>query len=55
MRNRTQGPLTLAAPQLIGLAIASGLQLLAPRDRRAVVGCVLFALGLIVFASQSRS
>lgn len=57
MQNRTSPNFLVASvtQQMIGLAIAGGLQLLVPRERRVVVGCALLALGFIVFASQSRS
>jgi membrane-associated phospholipid phosphatase len=53
IRNSTSA-IGFPSGHLIGLAIASGLQLLSRQDRRVVVGCTLVVLGLLVLAAKSK-
>jgi hypothetical protein len=53
IRNSTSA-IGFPSGQFIGLAVASGLQLLSRQDRRVVVGCTLVVLGLLVLAAKSK-
>jgi hypothetical protein len=44
----------LPAGQLVGLLVASGLQLLSLKNRRMAVGCTLLVLGLLVLGAKSK-
>jgi hypothetical protein len=45
----------VSAAQVLGIAVATGLRLLSPQDRRVVVGCSLLLLGLMVIGSKARA